>query len=253
MLSPNLPTEVLESYDHIELTEEEIDLALRQAREQKHFLERRIAYRNKVASSLMVPSFTAEQMLKAYAAKMQIDDDNRYIVEQVAYYFAEDSRFKGDLKKGLWLYGSVGVGKTALMKFFFKNQKQSFIVESCRTVEAHFAKDGDFGMDAFCRERRASTSTSDPFGHQVLGFCFDDLGTEPVVTKYYGTDKSVMTEVILNRYDAALPFIQTHITTNLSAEQIRQRYGSRAADRMREMFNFLEYTSTKSRRVKEAI
>lgn len=194
------------------------------------------------------PTYTAEQLQLAYCKDHDLDDDNSEVIRQLTYYLVGDKRFTGDSSKGIMLYGSVGVGKTELMKFFFKNQKQSYIVIPCRQIEVAYATAGDEGIGDYCMIRRAKSSNSDPFGHQEIGFCFDDLGTEPVVTKYYGTDKSVMTEVILNRYDQGIPFTQTHVTTNLSAPQIKERYGSRAADRMREMFNFIEFKSTRSRR-----
>jgi len=250
-LSPSPLPEVSENYDHIELTEEEIELALRQAREQKHYLLKRIEYRDKVAQLDVYPKYTAEQLQFAYGKDHDFDNDNSDVVRQLTYYLTGDKRFTGSHDKGIMLYGAVGVGKTELMKFFFKNQKQSYIVVPCRQIEVAYATAGDEGIGDYCMTRRAKSSNSDPFGHQEIGFCFDDLGTEPVVTKYYGTDKSVMTEVILNRYDQGIPFTQTHVTTNLSAEQIRERYGSRAADRMREMFNFIEYKSTKSRRANQ--
>lgn len=243
----------MESYNHIELTEEEIEIALRQAREQKHFLLKRIAYTERISMSDVLPRYSAEQMMEAYGRRFTIDAGNLLVLQQVAYYFADDNRFTGDLSKGLLIHGAVGVGKSEMMRFFFKNQKQSFIVVSCRQVEVSYAKEGDEGIADYCVSRRSIAANSDPFGHRELGYCFDDLGTEPVVTKYYGTDKSVMTEVILNRYDMQIPFTQTHITTNLTAEDISSRYGTRATDRMREMFNFISWPSIKSRRKTSSI
>jgi DNA replication protein DnaC len=191
-------------------------------------------------------------MMEGYGKRFDIDQDNREILEQIAYYFAEDPRFTGDHMKGVLLYGAVGVGKSELMRFFSRNQKQSFILVPCRHVEVAYAKDGDEGVGIHCTVRIRGAGATDPYGHRELGTCFDDLGTEPIVTKYYGTDKSVMTEVILNRYDMQMDFRQTHITTNLSADQLRERYGTRATDRMREMFNFISWKSTRSRRGKDS-
>jgi DNA replication protein DnaC len=55
--------------------------------------------------------------------------------------------------------------------------------------------------------------------------------------------------VILKRYDRDLPYRTTHITTNLSADQLMERYDNRAMDRMRAMFNIIDFPITeKSRR-----
>ena len=241
----------METYSHIELTEEEKELALRQAREQKYFLLKRLEYSERLFQEDQPLRFTADQMIESYGRHFDIDQDNREIVEQIAYYFAEDPRFTGDHMRGILLYGAVGVGKSELMRFFSRNQKQSFILVPCRHVEVAYAKDGDEGIGIHCCVRLRSAGSTDPYGKTEVGTCFDDLGTEPIVTKYYGTDKSVMTEVILNRYDMQMAFNQTHITTNLSADQLRERYGTRAVDRMREMFNFISWSSTRSRRGKD--
>ncbi len=249
MQSLNPAPQDSENFDSIELDENEIETALSNARKEKYYQLRRIAYRDSLIADIKPPKFTADQMKESYGKLYSIDSENETIVTNLCKYFADEKSFTGDLTKGILLYGAVGVGKTALMNFFFKNQKQSYVVTSCRKVESDYAMDGIEGLQKYFVNRSTIAVNSDPFGHKDLGFCFDDLGTEPPITKYYGTDKSAMTEVILNRYDLLLPFISTHVTTNLSAEQIKTIYGTRAIDRMREMFNFLEYKSTKSRRL----
>jgi hypothetical protein len=99
---------------------------------------------------------------------------------------------------------------------------------------------------------------ANPFGHQEVGYCFDDLGTENAVTKHFGNAKNVMTDIILNRYDRIkmltpegeqADFRGTHITTNLSVDEIEKLYGSRFLDRLREMMNVIEFPEkTLSRR-----
>lgn len=59
----------------------------------------------------------------------------------------------------------------------------------------------------------------------------DDIGTESVTIKDYGNVITPFTEVIYHRYDKGL---QTILTTNLTLEQIKERYGERVFDRMQE-------------------
>lgn len=238
----------LEAYSDITLEEDEIQEALRKAREEKHFQAKRIAYNQSLIAEMMPKKFSPEEMLAAYAKHYTIDADNENVVKNLCCYFAEDKRFQGKLDRGLLLYGTVGVGKTSIMDFFTSNQKASYIMTSCRQVETAYATEGNEGLQKYFSHYQANTLNS--FGQRERGFCFDDLGTEPPVTKYYGTDKAAMTEVILNRYDFGLPFTATHITTNLKAGELESRYGTRAVDRMREMFNFIEFTGEKSRRAK---
>lgn len=59
----------------------------------------------------------------------------------------------------------------------------------------------------------------------------DDIGTEPVQVVKMGTRILPVTEVLLQRYDENLPIIAT---TNLTPDEIANRYGARVWDRMRE-------------------
>ncbi len=179
-------------------------------------------------------------MIEAYTKHFTVDEENRHIVEKIAYYFAADTRFPGDLKKGIYLFGNVGVGKTSLMNFFTNNQRRSFEIITCRFVESQYQQKGNPGIQSY------SFVQGDPLKRK--GLCFDDLGTEAEVTKYYGTPKPVLTEVLLNRYDNGFEFDETHLTTNLTSDQVLARYGTRVHDRLPEMFNVIEFSSVKSRR-----
>jgi DNA replication protein DnaC len=81
---------------------------------------------------------------------------------------------------------------------------------------------------------------------EYTGICFDDLGTEDTEKAHYGNRTNVMEKIILNRYDHCRNKL-THFTTNLTAEQIKETYGLRVTDRLREMVNVLDFpTGTKS-------
>lgn len=237
-------------FPEVVLTEEETEEALRVAREQKHYLLRKISYLQALNEPIVPKSYTAEQIKDFLGKVITIDSYNESIVWLMCLYFSGDERFalEGfDLNKGICLFGGVGVGKTTLMEKFFQNQRQSFVIKMCRAIEDQFSQDGDIVLREYGIQRACSIN-GDHYGHQILGYCFDDLGTEPP-SKYYGKNTDVMAEVILNRYDNRIPYTQTHITTNLSTDEIINRYGSRVADRMQQMFNMIAFDSkAKSRR-----
>ena len=236
-----------EQFESISLSEEEQNEALRLAREKKYFLEKEIEYKKSLAKSLEPAKFTAQQIFQYFKLQYEVDESNREIVTNLAYYFSGDSKFKGDLTKGLILFGGVGVGKTSLMKFFMRNQIFSYRVISCREIETQFAMEGDVSVDYFSSNPKIPNN-SNPFGHQEIGFCFDDIGTESN-SKYYGKEKNVIAEILLNRYDANLPKHSTHITTNLSVDELIKSYGTRVTDRIKEMMNVIQFDSNiKSRR-----
>lgn len=247
-LMPQSKTEpILVNYDHIELTEDEIKAAIAKGKEEKHFRLKREEYNEKLRADRTPLKYTFEQTFETFKTLYDIDNDNEEIVKNLCYYFTEDNRFIGDPSKGLLLVGGVGIGKSTLMNWFRRNQKYSYRLMSCREIESDFSAEGDKSV-SYCSYNVKIATNSSPFGHQEIGFCFDDLGTE-ANGKHFGKEKNVMAEIILNRYDNNLPGYCTHITTNLNADQIREQYGSRVTDRMREMFNIITFDkSAKSRR-----
>lgn len=179
-----------------------------------------------------------------------IDKTNIDIFQALSYYFTNDPKFETfgsergfdwKLHKGLCLQGNVGRGKSLLMRLFSRNKRRCYNVVGCKEVAAEYAKKG--GIELIEKYFSLIPDGSDPrtFYQKGLGMCFDDLGTE-VVKKNFGNELNVMEEIILSRYDKKFefPFDCTHITTNLSAEEIEQMYGTRVKSRFREMFNQVE-------------
>lgn len=240
---------ITENFDDIELDEIEIEEALRMGRERKFYKLKEITYRESLNKAPVYPSYTAEQLEEFYKKEFSVDSENEEVVKNLFKYFANDQSFNGNLEKGLFLMGGVGVGKTTLMKFFFKNQRRSFRIESCREVESKYATNGDSYLHKLSYNMPVAIN-ADPFGHKEIGMCFDDLGTE-ANGKHFGKEKNVMAEVLLNRYDNDLPYCSTHVTTNLTADEIKEQYGTRVSDRIREMFNIIKFpVAAKSRRKK---
>jgi DNA replication protein DnaC len=251
-LDPSLIQEkVLENFDQIELDEED----LRKAREAKFYRLKQQDYLKSIQERTAGKRFSAEAYYQAFTDIFPIDEkkEERYmvIVKRLCCYFAGDTRFNTtdlNLDKGILLFGGVGVGKTTLMQMFAQNQAFSYRIVSCRQVGADFIKDGEDALSRYSSNYDIPVN-SNPYGHQVIGYCFDDLGTERSDIKHYGNSKNVMTDILLNRYDSKLDPRSTHITTNLSAEEIEATYGTRVIDRIRERFNLITFDNgAKSRR-----
>lgn len=239
--------ESFSQYEEIELTEDQKTEALRKARENEFYRRRAEEYKKRLLKSRAVPKFTHGQLRDYFAMQYEIDETNEIILHELFLYFSGDPAFLGDLEKGILLCGGVGVGKTSIMKFFMRNQIFSYRVVSCREVEQHFSEAGYDAVDTYSQNLPIATN-SNPFGHQVIGYCFDDIGTESN-SKHYGKEKNMMAEIILNRYDSKLPYTSTHLTTNLTAEDLKSTYGTRVTDRLREMVNVIAFEpNTKSRR-----
>ena len=59
-----------------------------------------------------------------------------------------------------------------------------------------------------------------------------NLGTEPSDSVHFGSRRDAVAELLYSRYDKKLV---THFTTNLTALELKDRYGERITDRLREM------------------
>jgi len=135
--------------------------------------------------------------------------------------------------KGIILSGQVGCGKTSLMKLFatLTPLNRAYRVKPARDVPMEFSKQGYDVINRYSRSVRSSKP-----------ICFDDIGVEPPM-RYFGDQINVIGEIFLTRYELFISKgIQTHATTNLTAEELESRYGSRVRSRLREMVNLIAFS-----------
>ena len=79
------------------------------------------------------------------------------------------------------------------------------------------------------------------FESGYVNLVIDEFGREPNPASNYGTKMNVLQFVLQLRYDHRRTSV-THITTNMSIEDIEPNYGDYVADRCKEMFNFIEFS-----------
>ncbi len=162
----------------------------------------------------------------------RIYKQDQAIVRKLCNYFIKDKenceKHGIDPSKGLLISGPVGCGKTSLMKLM------KYIVPHQRPYSVIPSRSVAFAFN------HLGYKTIEDFGDSQF-FCFDDLGVEPI-GRHYGKDCNVMGEIILSRYELFLQTkIKTHATTNLNAEELEKRYGSRVRSRMRQLFNLVAF------------
>ena len=180
-----------------------------------------------------------------------IESEYREIVITLLAYFSEDEAacWQRDmsLKKGLFLMGPVGCGKTTLIKLcrkFFA--KKPFRIVPSRKISQQFVSEGYSALFRYgSQSYRIKHLGFGPivFYDQPITYCLDDVGVEPFA-KHFGNDCNVIAEVVLDRYEEFVHRgLITHLTTNLNAEELQQRYHERIRSRLREMCNLIAFPS----------
>jgi len=108
---------------------------------------------------------------------------------------------------GVLLTGQTGVGKT----FFMRSMGRRLYTA---------AEIADYGLSQLHKFFEWTD------GHEIV---IDDLGTEATVAEY-GAKDDLMKSVIAHRCERQRGV--THVTTNLTAEEIAERYGDRTLSRL---------------------
>ncbi len=172
-----------------------------------------------------------------------IPESEQGIIFGMLAWFLQDERvaveMNIDLNKGIILSGPIGCGKTTLFRLMknLPSGRRNFRMVSTRQIVAEFMQSGYEVMENYSRGIFYNDH------HIPKNYCFDDLGTE-TTSKYFGNDCNVMAEILLTRYDIYKEKgIITHLTTNLTADEMESIYGNRLRSRMREMFNLFGYES----------
>ena len=180
-------------------------------------------------------SFNAEKVYRCLEFNLQtilhpvnmiLEGQNKFILGQLALWYSNDERFKGDLKKGILLRGGVGTGKTKIMKALVETVA---IVENGKKIEMCDAIDL---QNLFLRQNDEEIEKLEKRPWIIV----DDIGKESTEIKYYGNVIEPFNQVFDARYRAGKSMI---ITTNETPEQLKMKYGDRIYDRFKETLNDL--------------
>lgn len=136
----------------------------------------------------------------------------------------------GKVRKGLFLIGPCGVGKSTGMELVAA-MTGTLLVSAKVLQQAYMDSPTGTEWESICLAR-------DYFGNpQPL--IIDDIGSEDYPFMHFGSKVNVIGSALEYRYQALCRYgVWTAVTTNLSDEELRQRYGFRIDDRLNEMFYF---------------
>lgn len=191
---------------------------------------------NKVVGDIPDMLFYAYQQEVESRGRVFVDDaaTREHVRKAAKWMVSADTRF------GLLLYGTTGNGKTTLAKAMqtvinllyespYKDEEVAVTSVSALKL-ADLAKDNNMQFRSI---RNA----------ELLHI--DDVGCEPSSIRVWGNELSPLVDILYHRYDEQL---YTVITSNLSLEDIFERYGYRIGDRFYEMFDTIAFDGKSYRR-----
>ena len=165
-------------------------------------------------------------MVKASGREMQLTADSEKILRSASNWLKSG-------KRGLLLYGNCGTGKTKLM------QAMSHLIayyHNNSLNKIHVFSAGEIVRLSLSKDEKECTIFNCLKTWRYVGI--DDLGTEPVNVKNWGTDTNPVIDVLYKRYDAMKV---TVLSTNKNMDGIRETYGERIFDRICEMYDRISF------------
>lgn len=175
-----------------------------------------------------------EEMANRYDFKLVVTDGMKEILPELCNYFTSNSS-RLDSRKGIYLWGPVGCGKTTIIKAFqlvllsMKASKLRFKINSCYEIYSEIIGSEKIDLGRFYSDDR----------------CFDDIGYNPPQLKHFGNSVAPMEMILSHRYRKYQEQGQlTHCTSNLPFEKkggldLANRYDNRLKSRLHQMFNFV--------------
>ena len=183
----------------------------------------------------------AAKLREAYAVEVAARGGRYIDDEETRSHIAHAAKWlTGPYKPGMLFYGTVGNGKSTLAKAC-----ELLVAVQCRShndaESKRFSRVSAFDLadiaknDAALFERLKKA--------ELLSI--DDMGVEPATIKVYGTVVSPFTDILYYRYDRQL---MTIVSSNLTLQDVCDKYGERIGDRFYEMFDRIAFSNKSYRR-----
>lgn len=190
-------------------------------------------------------------LMKREKRSFEIDLNNQYALEFFVSYFSDINtleKLNGKVHKGLFIYGDYGTGKSLFFEILEQVYKSypnpSLRIKTVNTIELTDKVIGELSRP----NHLASHDKSIYENYSRGSIHFEDLGAERNLN-HFGNTINIMSDLIQLRYaKTKKERCLTFITTNLSLEEVKTRYGLRVYDRMFEMFNFIKITGDSRRK-----
>ena len=176
---------------------------------------------------------TSQALAGRQSRPFVVDDDNRAVIRNlIGYLVGDTAHTELNLSQGLYLYGPNGTGKTLLLAIYrllcevIPLSRQQFRIVPAKQIALEV-------------EQAKNSTALRPY---LTGpICFDDLGEEPRTVRLYSNTVAIMETILSERTRQYVETgLITHATSNLLPEDLEAHYGTRIADRCRQLFNFVQ-------------
>ena len=163
---------------------------------------------------------------------------------QRSAYKSVYENFITDGSKGVLVIGTVGVGKSALMRVM-----QKLFIESDRRFKWVAGKEFKYLLENY-----TSSDLLAMYGKECrMDLYIDDIGLTAGDFKKYGNSINIISEIIFDRYELYIEKgIRTHISSNLpitidknkfpDVQSLLDIFGERVTDRLKEMCQTIKIT-----------
>ena len=196
-----------------------------------------------------------------FEPNFQKTDANIELYKILLLYFTGNPKFEkiklpgsgnyGSLKKGLFISGDVGSGKTfALTKVF----KEYTSVQRCNSYKIFYYMDLKQDYEAY------GSSALSPLNKKIIisngirynetpTVLIDDFLANGAKLMYFGNRINLANELILKRYNVYEEFGRlTHLTTNLDGDDLTELLDERVLSRLNGMCNIIRFDDVDWRR-----
>ncbi|SFI78695.1 hypothetical protein [Myroides guanonis] len=174
-----------------------------------------------------------------YGPAFKINSEQISSIQKILTYAIQDENSSNklgmSLKKGLFINGPEGSGKSAIMHLLkpFFGKRFSFESKSCKTISFEYARKGFEALHPYLHQSGKYT--------RPRIYCFDDFGTESI-QKHFGNECDVMKEIMCVQYEE---FIEkghiSHIVSELTPSEIEKKYGTKMRNQLRTMYNLINF------------